>query len=396
MQTKVNVGDVVELNESDFVEVKNTRFLADKDLDVTELQASIKTHGQTTPIVVYREWTKDHQGFTGKFITIGGRRRRMACANLKIPVKALVHETPKTECDRIRLANADNKHLTPTAMDRAVTAGMFRDAGLKQEEVAREIHCSRPYVSMLYNLLTLIYPGQVLIHQGKMTSALGREIGKLKPEQQYAEVEKVEKGICELLSWPLPRGGDDDKVQTQQQADEGKGNPPLDEAAGKKEPVAGSPADSPKVSQSVKAIKEFLVKAIGSSETSKAFVPVLTVVLAFARQDIDEDMALAGLWTKEDLKTTADEIRKQEEAKAKRETADKAAKTAEAERRKAASKAAREAAAAEGVCMLLKAGWTHTEGNDNQWKDPTGEINVRMDRAEALTVLARRMAAKIA
>lgn len=91
---------------------------------------------------------------------------------------------------------AKKLHLSPMAM--AIGMNEMVKSGMKQEDIAAEYSCTRPYVSMYLNLLNLVKPAQMLVHRGVMGTKMAIEVGRLSPAQQLVECEKLEPGSSHL------------------------------------------------------------------------------------------------------------------------------------------------------------------------------------------------------
>ena len=114
---------------------------ANDELDLMELGASIKEHGQLEPCIVYED--------NGKYILKVGSRRFKACLECNIPtLKCIIEDPFADEKDRIikqAIENEHRKNMSPREREEYMSS--LLKLGMSQGEIAKILHKGKGWVS---------------------------------------------------------------------------------------------------------------------------------------------------------------------------------------------------------------------------------------------------------
>ncbi|MEL3963014.1 ParB/RepB/Spo0J family partition protein [Lysinibacillus endophyticus] len=157
------------------------------DEKIDELAQSIKEHGVIQPIVVRKKGKKFE-------IVVGERRFRAAkLANLE-EIPAIIREMTEEQMMEVAiLENLQREDLTPIEEAEAYQS-LIEKLNFTQEELAKRLGKSRPYITNHMRLLQLPDEVRELVNNGKLTMGHGRTLLGLKNKRRIPEVaEKVVK-----------------------------------------------------------------------------------------------------------------------------------------------------------------------------------------------------------
>ncbi|MCP1146618.1 ParB/RepB/Spo0J family partition protein [Lysinibacillus endophyticus] len=157
------------------------------DEKIDELAQSIKEHGIIQPIVVRKKGKKFE-------IVVGERRFRAAkLANLE-EIPAIIREMTEEQMMEVAiLENLQREDLTPIEEAEAYQS-LIEKLNFTQEELAKRLGKSRPYITNHMRLLQLPDEVRELVNNGKLTMGHGRTLLGLKNKRRIPEVaEKVVK-----------------------------------------------------------------------------------------------------------------------------------------------------------------------------------------------------------
>lgn len=158
---------------------------------ITELKESILEHGVLQPIIV----RKNIKGFE---IVVGERRYRASKEAKLKTIPAVVRQlTDQQMMELAVLENLQREDLTPIEEATAYQTLMER-LELTQEELAKRLGKSRPYIANHIRLLTLPKSIQTHIIEGKLSMGHGRTLLGLKGKGQIEKV--AERAIKEGLN----------------------------------------------------------------------------------------------------------------------------------------------------------------------------------------------------
>ncbi|MFD1707843.1 ParB/RepB/Spo0J family partition protein [Siminovitchia sediminis] len=148
---------------------------------IDELKESIEKHGILQPIILRKI---DH----GYEIVAGERRFRAAKAAQLVKVPAVVREFNDHQMMELAvLENLQREDLTP--MEEAAAYQTLMDKlGVTQEDLAKRLGKSRPYIANHVRLLTLPKRIQQLINEGKLSMGHGRTLLGLKQKNKMIPV----------------------------------------------------------------------------------------------------------------------------------------------------------------------------------------------------------------
>ncbi|MFC7687421.1 ParB/RepB/Spo0J family partition protein [Ureibacillus sp. GCM10028918] len=152
---------------------------------IEELAQSIIEHGIIQPIVVRRKGKKFE-------IVVGERRFRAAkFANLS-EIPAIVRDLTEDQMMELAiLENLQREDLTPIEEAEAYQS-LIEKLNFTQEELAKRLGKSRPYITNHLRLLTLPEEVRDLVNSGELTMGHGRTLLGLKNKRRIPEVaEKV-------------------------------------------------------------------------------------------------------------------------------------------------------------------------------------------------------------
>ncbi|MBD8005589.1 ParB/RepB/Spo0J family partition protein [Bacillus norwichensis] len=190
----VDVGSEEMVREIQLTEIKPNPYQPRKIFSaeaIDELKKSIKEHGILQPIIV----RKSGKGYE---IVAGERRFRAAKAAQFKKIPAVVREFNDSQMMELAvLENLQREDLTP--MEEAAAYQTLMDKlGVTQEDLARRLGKSRPYIANHVRLLTLPPKIQKLITDGKLTMGHGRTLLGLKQKNKMLSV--AEQTIKEELN----------------------------------------------------------------------------------------------------------------------------------------------------------------------------------------------------
>lgn len=150
---------------------------------LNDLADSIKQYGILQPIVL----RKTVQGY---YIVVGERRFRASkIAGLKY-VSAIIKDL--TDEDMMELAVIENLQREElNAIEEAESyQRLMTDLKITQQEVAKRLSKSRPYIANMLRLLHLPKKIADMVKDGRLTSAHGRTLLAIKDEQQMLRLAK--------------------------------------------------------------------------------------------------------------------------------------------------------------------------------------------------------------
>lgn len=197
-----NKSDVSELSKSEDQRITKTKDEQIKQIDISDIKPnpyqprktfdenhlndladSIKQYGILQPIVL----RKTVQGY---YIVVGERRFRASkIAGLKY-VSAIIKDL--TDEDMMELAVIENLQREDlNAIEEAESyQRLMADLKITQQEVAKRLSKSRPYIANMLRLLHLPKKIADMVKDGRLTSAHGRTLLAIKDEQQMLRLAK--------------------------------------------------------------------------------------------------------------------------------------------------------------------------------------------------------------
>lgn len=160
------------------------------DNAIAELSESIKEYGVIQPIIVTKE--------KGYYRIVAGERRWRAAkeAGLK-KIPAIIKEYTDKEVSEIALIeNLQREDLNSLEEAKGIQ-NLINEYGLKQEEIAKIISKSRPYITNSLRLLNLDPFVQELLLQKQITSGHAKMLAGIKDNELQIKIAKeiVEKGL---------------------------------------------------------------------------------------------------------------------------------------------------------------------------------------------------------
>ncbi|CUC84722.1 ParB/RepB/Spo0J family partition protein [Staphylococcus aureus] len=181
--TKTKDEQIKQIDTSD---IKPNPYQPRKTFDenhLNDLADSIKQYGILQPIVL----RKTVQGY---YIVVGERRFRASkIAGLKY-VSAIIKDL--TDEDMMELAVIENLQREDlNAIEEAESyQRLMTDLKITQQEVAKRLSKSRPYIANMLRLLHLPKKIADMVKDGRLTSAHGRTLLAIKDEQQMLRLAK--------------------------------------------------------------------------------------------------------------------------------------------------------------------------------------------------------------
>ncbi|HFN8608677.1 TPA: ParB/RepB/Spo0J family partition protein [Staphylococcus aureus] len=175
-----------QIKQIDISDIKPNPYQPRKTFDenhLNDLADSIKQYGILQPIVL----TKTVQGY---YIVVGERRFRASkIAGLKY-VSAIIKDL--TDEDMMELAVIENLQREDlNAIEEAESyQRLMTDLKITQQEVAKRLSKSRPYIANMLRLLHLPKKIADMVKDGRLTSAHGRTLLAIKDEQQMLRLAK--------------------------------------------------------------------------------------------------------------------------------------------------------------------------------------------------------------
>ncbi|MDG5425626.1 ParB/RepB/Spo0J family partition protein [Staphylococcus aureus] len=175
-----------QIKQIDISDIKPNPYQPRKTFDenhLIDLADSIKQYGILQPIVL----RKTVQGY---YIVVGERRFRASeIAGLKY-VSAIIKDL--TDEDMMELAVIENLQREDlNAIEEAESyQRLMTDLKITQQEVAKRLSKSRPYIANMLRLLHLPKKIADMVKDGRLTSAHGRTLLAIKDEQQMLRLAK--------------------------------------------------------------------------------------------------------------------------------------------------------------------------------------------------------------
>ncbi|HGZ3060960.1 TPA: ParB/RepB/Spo0J family partition protein [Staphylococcus aureus] len=175
-----------QIKQIDISDIKPNPYQPRKTFDenhLNDLADSIKQYGILQPIVL----RKTVQGY---YIVVGERRFRASkIAGLKY-VSAIIKDL--TDEDMMELAVIENLQREDlNAIEEAESyQRLMTDLKITQQEVAKRLSKSRPYIANMLRLLHLPKKIADMVKDGRLTSAHGRTLVAIKDEQQMLRLAK--------------------------------------------------------------------------------------------------------------------------------------------------------------------------------------------------------------
>ncbi|CZE40644.1 ParB family partitioning protein [Staphylococcus aureus] len=175
-----------QIKQIDISDIKRNPYQPRKTFDenhLNDLADSIKQYGILQPIVL----RKTVQGY---YIVVGERRFRASkIAGLKY-VSAIIKDL--TDEDMMELAVIENLQREDlNAIEEAESyQRLMTDLKITQQEVAKRLSKSRPYIANMLRLLHLPKKIADMVKDGRLTSAHGRTLLAIKDEQQMLRLAK--------------------------------------------------------------------------------------------------------------------------------------------------------------------------------------------------------------
>ncbi|WKU12571.1 ParB/RepB/Spo0J family partition protein [Staphylococcus devriesei] len=175
-----------QIQKITITDIKANPYQPRKTFDETrlnELADSIKQHGILQPIVL----RKNVQGY---YIVVGERRFRASQIAGLQKVPAIVKDL--SDANMMELAIIEN--LQRENLNVIEEAESYRrlmdDLGLTQQEVAKRLGKSRPYIANMLRLLNLPKEVSQFVKEGKLSGAHGRTLLGIKDNETMREVSK--------------------------------------------------------------------------------------------------------------------------------------------------------------------------------------------------------------
>ncbi|UXV47952.1 ParB/RepB/Spo0J family partition protein [Staphylococcus aureus] len=175
-----------QIKQIDISDIKPNPYQPRKTFDenhLNDLADSIKQYGILQPIVLRKT-------VRGYYIVVGERRFRASkIAGLKY-VSAIIKDL--TDEDMMELAVIENLQREDlNAIEEAESyQRLMTDLKITQQEVAKRLSKSRPYIANMLRLLHLPKKIADMVKDGRLTSAHGRTLLAIKDEQQMLRVAK--------------------------------------------------------------------------------------------------------------------------------------------------------------------------------------------------------------
>lgn len=158
---------------------KNQPRLGFDEEKLSDLTSSIMVHGLIQPIIVKK--------VKNKYEIIAGERRWRASrqAGLKEIPCILMDINEETSAKLAIIENVQREDLNPIEEARAYEK-LIKNYSLTQEEVAKEVGKSRPYISNTIRLLNLSEEIIEQISKGELTAGHGKVLLSIKDKQQQS------------------------------------------------------------------------------------------------------------------------------------------------------------------------------------------------------------------
>jgi ParB family chromosome partitioning protein len=169
------------------------RFQARKVFDeekLRELSESIKEHGVVQPVVV-------RQNETGKYELVAGERRWKATRLLGMEsIPAIIKDYSAKELTAVSLIeNIQRQDLNPME-EAAAYQLLMKEFSLSQENLAKKLGKSRPFIANMVRLLSLEPEVQKMVESGSLSMGHARSLLSLKGIKQISAAETImERGL---------------------------------------------------------------------------------------------------------------------------------------------------------------------------------------------------------
>ncbi|PTE68842.1 chromosome partitioning protein ParB [Staphylococcus devriesei] len=153
------------------------------EMRLNELADSVKQHGILQPIVLRRT-------VQGYYIVVGERRFRASQIAGLQEVPAIVKDL--SDADMMELAIIENlQRENLNAIEEAESyRRLMDDLGLTQQEVAKRLGKSRPYIANMLRLLNLPKEVSQFVKDGKLSGAHGRTLLGIKDIETMKRISK--------------------------------------------------------------------------------------------------------------------------------------------------------------------------------------------------------------
>lgn len=182
--------EVVELNMDDIIVNKDQPRKTFNEDSLKELANSIEKHGVIQPILVRK--------IDEKFEIVAGERRFRASKLInKDTIPGIVKDLDDYEQENLSLIeNVQREDLSPYEEALAYKS-IINNYKMTQDELAKALGKSRPYISNTIRLLRLDERVLEFLKTGEISYSIGRELLSIsdKDEQFKRAVEIIEKGI---------------------------------------------------------------------------------------------------------------------------------------------------------------------------------------------------------
>jgi len=186
--------EVDEIVELPLEKIEPGPFQARQDFDdesISELAASIKTHGVMQPVVV-RPIGED------RYQLIVGERRWRACRQAGLQnIPAVIRRVDDLASSEMMLIeNIQRKDLSPLEEAQAYKR-LIEEFGLTQDEISRRVGKSRPFIANTLRLLQLPPEVQALLAKGFLSAGHGKVLLGLSSTAQQSKLaeEIVRRGL---------------------------------------------------------------------------------------------------------------------------------------------------------------------------------------------------------
>lgn len=175
-----------QIKKIDISDIKPNPYQPRKTFDenhLNDLADSIKQYGILQPIVL----RKTVQGY---YIVVGERRFRASkIAGLKYVSAIIKYLTDEDMMELAVIENLQREDLN--AIEEAESyQRLMTDLKITQQEVAKRLSKSRPYIANMLRLLHLPKKIADMVKDGRLTSAHGRTLLAIKDEQQMLRLAK--------------------------------------------------------------------------------------------------------------------------------------------------------------------------------------------------------------
>ncbi|MBO0994894.1 ParB/RepB/Spo0J family partition protein [Bacillus sp. SD088] len=192
--TNVEVNEEETVREIELMEIKPNPYQPRKVFSeeaISELKESIKQHGVLQPIIV-------RKNIKGYEIVVGERRFRASKAAKLKTIPAVVKEfTDQQMMELAVLENLQREDLTPIEEALAYQT-LMEKLDFTQEDLAKRLGKSRPYIANHIRLLSLPENIQNHIVEGKLSMGHGRTLLGLKRKEKIEAI--AEKTVKEGLN----------------------------------------------------------------------------------------------------------------------------------------------------------------------------------------------------